>query len=230
MPPKAMKKCPECGVSVRLDKIEDHMKKLHHGIDRKGILTEEEKTTVQKRKKKAERNRMSRKEMSVYLVGLAVVIAVVIVIVVYNPSNPPSGPAPDFRLNDTEGSPFQLQSQHGHVVLLNLMDAKCSHCQLETRNVLVPLHSKYSANVMFISIDVQILGADTDATLRDFRNTNGATWRYFLDTDDVVKKYDVHATPTAYIIDRNGNIFFHREGETDYNTFVSQLEAALKGP
>jgi peroxiredoxin len=173
---------------------------------------------------------MSRKEMSVYLVGLAVVIAVVIVIVVYNPSNPPSGPAPDFRLNDTEGSPFQLQSQHGHVVLLNLMDAKCSHCQLETRNVLVPLYSKYSANVMFISVDVQILGTDTDATLKDFKNSNGATWRYFLDTDSVVTKYAVHATPTAYIIDRNGNIFFHREGETDYNTFVSQLEAALKGP
>ena len=229
MPSKAFKKCPECGVRVRLDKIEAHMKKLHPNIDRKQILTEEEKTTVQKGKKRVERSRMSRKEMSIYLIGLSVILVVVLVLVLYNPTNPPSGPAPDFTLKDTDGSGFHLQSERGRVILLNLMDAKCSHCQIETQNVLVPLYTKYSSNVLFISVDVQILGADTDATLRDFKNANGATWRYFLDTDNVAKKYDVHATPTVYIIDRSGNISFHREGQVDYNTLVSQLESALKG-
>lgn len=226
MPAKAKKRCPECGVSVRIDKIEDHMKKIHPDADRKGILTEEEKTKIVRQRKVAERRPISKKETSLYLVGLLIIVVVILFLVFYKP--PEITDAPDFTIKDTDGSTFHLREHGaGKVVFLNLMDTKCSHCQLETKNVLIPLYSKYASRVVFLSIDVQILGTGTIQEIQQFKTDNGATWRYFLDTDGVASKYQVSATPTTYIIDRNMKVFYHVEGESKLDTLSAKLDAVL---
>jgi len=231
MPAKAKKRCPECGASVRIDKLEDHMKKVHPKADRKGILTEEEKVEVEMKKKVVDRRPMSKKEMSFYLIGLIIIIVVVLIAVFNKPGETSliGKDAPDFTVTDTDSSTFHLKSEIGRVVLLSLMDAKCSHCQMDTKNTLVPLYAKYNSRVMFISVDVQILGADTDAALLSFKSSTGATWRFCLDTDGVQSKYNVGQTPTDCIIDTSGKVFSYHLGESNYNEMVSTLEKALNG-
>jgi len=229
MPAKAKKRCPECGATVRIDKLEDHMKKVHPNVDRHAVLTEEEKSGIERKKRSIDRRPISKKEASLYAIGLVVILVVVLVIVFYKPQNilQPGEPAPDFIVKDTNDATFHLASKQPSVILLNLMDAKCSHCQIETKNVLVNLYSKYSGRVVFVSIDVQILGPDTVATLKAFMAANGATWTYCLDTDNVKGKYKVEATPTTYIIDRDMKVFYHNSGTTTLETLTAKLDAAL---
>jgi len=226
-----MKICPECGVKVRLDKIENHMKKVHPQSRWKDVLTEEERESLIQKNKELERKPISKKEMALYISALIAVIVIVLVVVFYKPpsSVAPGKDAPDFIVKDTDGNTFHLQAERGRVILLNMMDTRCSHCERETRDVLVSLHSKYSSSVIFFSVDVQIMGPDTVSSILDFKSRTGATWRYALDTDKVREKYEIDATPTLFIIDRNGKIFFQHVGESDFNGVSAQLDKALGG-
>lgn len=184
---------------------------------------------MRKKRKTAERKPISRKEASIYLIALTVIVLAVLFLVFLKPEgNLKVGqPAPDFTVTDTDGATVHLYVQGGRIVFLNLMDAKCSFCQRDTKDTLVKLYAKYSGRVIFISIDVQIEGPDTVTVLKNFKTTYGATWQYCLDTDNIKNKYSVDSTPTNCIIDRNSKIFHISIGASTYDTLAAKLDAAL---
>ena len=131
--------------------------------------------------------------------------------------------APNFALADTDGNNFSLLDFRGKVVVLDLMATWCGPCVYEIPH-LKEVQQHYSDSVIILSISV---GGDSDQGLADFKNEQGATWRFAIDTDDVATKYGAVYIPKLVIIDKNGNIEFTNEGVTSSATLIEKIDGLL---
>lgn len=224
------KRCPECAAIVRIDRIEEHVARLHPKADRSRLLTEVEKKHVGKSKRASRARPITKRETGLYLVGIVIILIAVIALVLSGPSGLKVGDkAPDFTLKDTNGGTVSLSDHNGRVILLNLMDAKCGYCKEETKSVLVGLFNSYRSKVIFISVDIQILGTDSADTLNNFKTNTGAEWQYCLDVNSIVKnQYKVGGTPTNFIIDPSSMICYIDHGDATIKDLSEQLDKALE--
>ncbi len=133
------------------------------------------------------------------------------------------GNAPNFTLTDTDSNSFSLLDFSGKVVVLDLMATWCGPCVYEIPH-LKEVQQHYDNNVIILSISV---GGDSDQGLEDFKNEQGATWRFAIDTDDVATKYGAVYIPKLVIIDKNGNIEFTNEGVTSSATLIEKIDGLL---
>lgn len=227
------RRCPLCGASVKVENLKRHAARAHPGRKVDFGLTEEERERV--RAAPRPRLQLGRREKLVYPAAALAVIVVLVVVafVLLSPPSNPEGPAPDFVLPSDGGGSVHLADLRGEVILLDFMDTDCSHCQAETANVLVPLHTAYGNRVTFLSVVVGFIGEqDTMADVQTFKSTYGSTWTYLLDQDlDVAGPlYGVRSTPTTFILKADltiqGDPFI---GETAYTTLAGALETALGG-
>ncbi|HKZ98879.1 MAG TPA: TlpA disulfide reductase family protein [Thermoplasmata archaeon] len=227
-------KCPVCGVSVKAENVERHLRNQHpHApVDLRAVLSDEEIRRVEAAKK-AERPVLSRRGKQV--AGIAVVVlAVVIVLAILNPFGnvgPGIGQiAPDFTRPTSTGGTVTLSSFRGFPVLLEFMDVDCPACQNEV-TVLASVYADYSTRVRFLSVDVNLIGAeDTASRVETFRADHGSTWTYALDPDrSATRAYGITATPTTFILDRNGVVMqvFRGQAPGGYTTYAAALDAAL---
>jgi len=203
------KKCPVCGVSVKVENIARHVRDQHpHStVDPEHLLTKVERLDLER--ERAFRRPVLTRNGRRLILGSTVVLAVILLLVMANPfrgTGPSVGQtAPDFTVVASDGSSLRLSSLRGTAVLLEFMDPDCPACQHET-STLVSLHTNYGSSVRFLSIDVNFIGpADTDARINSFRSAYGATWSFALDTTHAITTaYAVDSTPTTYILDRAG--------------------------
>jgi len=171
------------------------------------------------------------------------IIIIIAVWVVYSISQPavPSSPttstqttgtvgALDFTLSAVSsagltGQTVTLSSFRGKVVLLEFMEPWCPHCQ-DMAPVLEKLYTQYGSNVVFISVAGPWQGAtaqDTAKFIRDY----GSSWSYVYDASgSVVSEFGVNATPTFFIIGKDGSIAARYEGEQSFETLAAGLSAA----
>lgn len=229
----ASKKCPVCGVSVKVENLERHVRNQHPRAEvaAEALLTTEEKQEVQKAKSAA-RPGITPKGVRLVAV-IAAVIAVVLVLAIWNPFAP-VGPgigqvAPDFSVRTTSGGTVTLSSYRGFPVVLEFMDPDCPACRNEAPT-LVSLYQNYSATTRFLSIDVDFVGvgSDDDAELIQYADGYGARWSFAIDTTkSIYRAYGVSATPTTFILDRAGVVkaILLPPGNT-YGDFVSALNQA----
>lgn len=227
------KKCPVCGVSVKVENVERHVRDQHpHAdLDRAHLLTDEERNVVGKTKA-AGTPVMTRSGRRLVLIS-AVFLAAVLVLVVVNPFRgvgPALGQiAPDFTVVTSVGNSLRLSSLRGMPVLLEFMDPDCPACQHEAPT-LVALYANYSGSIRLVSIDVDFVGAsDTNARINAFRTSYGASWSYALDTTHgIMNAFAVSSTPTTYILDRAGIVVavVHPPDNT-YAGYAALLNRAL---
>jgi peroxiredoxin len=230
MPKMERKRCPECGVAVRIDRIEGHVARLHPKADRKTLLTEVERREIVRDSKKSTRSKpITKKEAGLFFTGVIVIVVIVMFLALQQPGGlKVHDKAPDFTLKDTKGSTFCLGDHKGRVVLLNLMDAKCGYCQRDTSGVLVYVYKNYSSKVIFVSVDVQIEGQGTNEEIEMFKTNTGASWIYCLDVDGHVKdEYKVGGTPTTYVVDPSGVITYIDHGSASIGELSGELDKAL---
>jgi len=141
------------------------------------------------------------------------------------------GGAPDFTLpvvgpNGPTGQTVTLASFRGKVVLLEFMEPWCPHCQ-NMAPVLESIHSKYGANVTFISVAGPWNGA-TANDAANFIHNYGTSWVYAYDSSgNVFSNYGVNSTPTFFIVGRDGSIVSNFTGEQSSATLASALSAAV---
>jgi peroxiredoxin len=153
----------------------------------------------------------------------------------------PGGPAsvgvgdvvPDFELevvgpDGLTGETVKLSSFRGRVVFLEFMESWCSAC----RGVAPAVESirwDYEARgVVFLSVAGTHREANAESTAAFIREL-GTQWTYVLDSDNkVFSRYNVEATPTFFVIDRNGVIVSTFKGVTTSEVMTSALDAALE--
>jgi len=232
-PSMPTKKCPVCGVSVKVENLERHVRDQHpHAdVDREHVLTEDERRTLEKAQA-AGTAILTRGGRRLILIS-AILLAVVLVLVIANPFRgvgPAVGQfAPDFTVVTSDGNSLRLSSLRGTPVLLEFMDPDCPACQQEAPT-LVSLYANYTGSVRFVSIDVDSVGAsDTDARINAFRSSYGASWSYALDTTHRVRSaYAVSSTPTTYVLDTAGIVVgvVHPSDNT-YAGYAVLLDRAL---
>ena len=172
-----------------------------------------------------------------FLVPLVLVIAV-LGYVVTQPAGPASvgvgSIAPDFELqvvgpNGLTGETVKLSSFRGRVVFLEFMESWCHVCQ-EVAPAVESIRWDYEPRgVVFISVAGTHRGANAESTAA-FIKEYQTQWTYVLDSDNsVFSKYKIEATPTFFILDRNGVIVNTYKGVATTAVITSALDAALTG-
>jgi cytochrome oxidase Cu insertion factor (SCO1/SenC/PrrC family) len=129
--------------------------------------------------------------------------------------------APDFTLTDVDGKTFRLSDQEGKVVVLEFMRTTCPACVEESPR-LRQLRSQFGSEVVMAIISIDPAG-DTDSVLRDYRNQNLMGWTAIVDKAQVYQGYGIDATPTIFIIDRNGYIKYQHVGLTESSVLIGEV-------
>jgi peroxiredoxin len=232
----AMKKCPVCGVSVKVENLERHVKNQHpkEQVDLSEALTEEDRRTIKEQKTGGSSGltRGGRRLLvaATVVVAAVIVIAVLVSFTVPSPVNP-GNPAPNWTLTSTDGVTITLSAWRGAPVLIEFMDVDCPYCQQEAP-VLASIYPNYSGQgVHFVSIDINFEGqADTAARIASFQATYNTPWPYCLDPNGlngVAKAYGTSSTPTSFIINKDGTVNTKIVGAQPVSSFVSALNSAL---
>ena len=164
------------------------------------------------------------------IIGL--VILVVAIWAVYSFTQPPSPSttttstgttatgvpvAPDFTLpvvtqDGLTGQRISLSSFRGKVVLLEFMEPWCSVCQ-DMAPMLDRLYAQYEAqNVVFLAVAGPYNSATADDAAKFIRDY-GTAWTFVYDSSGTTfTTYGVPATPTFFLIAKNGSIDTRYEG------------------
>lgn len=226
------KTCPACGASVKLENLDRHLRRAHPGRGVEVDLSEEERDRA---RSAASRGPLlgSRERLLYPLLALVLVVVVVVGVVLTLPP-PPEAPetAPAFTLPSSEGEPVSLSAYAGSVIFLNFMDVDCSHCRMETADVLIDLHRDYGDRVVFLSVSVGFIGPPNSAQdVEVFRDTFGASWTFVLDDGSVATPlYGIESTPTNFVLRRDmsvqGEPFI---GASSYAALAARLDVALGG-
>jgi thiol-disulfide isomerase/thioredoxin len=167
---------------------------------------------------------------------IAVLIIAVVIWAAYSfsqPSQPQttttrSGEAPDFTLpavgpNGLTGQSVSLSSFRGKVVLLEFMVPSCSHCQ-NMAPLLEKLYQKYGPeNVVFLSVSGSWNGENANDAAGFIQNYR-SSWTYVYDSSNsVFNLYGVNATPTFFVISKDGRVVDSIQGEVAYDTLDADL-------
>jgi len=234
----AQKKCPVCGVSVKLENLERHLRNQHPraDVDLETALTEEERREATQAKTAARPTITAKGKQWIAIVSVAV--AAVLILVIWNPFGgvgPGVGQvAPNFTVATSTGATISLSDYRNSPVVLDLMDVDCGACQSEALDVLQFVYLNYSVRgVRFLSVSLidWTGGADTPATIEQFKADHGTNWVYGMDTTarTVRNAYQVQSTPTTFILDANGVITAKAVGRAPngYAWYAAALDALL---
>ena len=230
-----MKKCPVCGVSVKVENLERHVRNQHphETVDLDGVLTPAEQRVA--RRKSATRPAVTARGI-VVISAVLFVVALLFAVAVLNPfrgTGPGVGQyAPEFTVPSSSGGVVTLSTYRGTPVLLEFMDVDCGACEREASNVLRYVYENYSASVEFLSVSVDFVGqADTLERIDAFRTSHGTPWTYAHDRDRVAREaYGVSATPMAFFLDRNGIIVHSIRGSAPggIDAYAEWLDKAIR--
>lgn len=138
-------------------------------------------------------------------------------------------PAPHFALLDLDGNEVSIKDFYGKVVVLNLWATWCGPCiaELEEFN---EAWAKYKdlPDIEFVAVSI-----DSDRTkVPPFVEKNDYRFRILLSDGQIEEDYvGGEGIPQLYIIDREGNIRFHKRGfapEHFLEYLDWMIEAAMK--
>ncbi len=192
----------------------------------------------EKETRKSDRVRLSKAEK------IAIPIILIIAIWVVYSATQPSIPSQtttstgtshsgglDFTLpNVVTGQAVTLSSFRGKVVVLEFMEPWCPHCQ-EMAPIMENLYKQYGDKVVFISVAGPWNGPDgkpaSAADAVNFMNQYGSTWTYLYDSSGTVmnNEFGVTATPTTFIIGKDGSLLTSYQGQQSYDTLAAYLNS-----
>lgn len=138
--------------------------------------------------------------------------------------------APDFVLADLKGKSEKLSDYRGKIVVLNFWATWCPPCVAEMGE-LDRVYKKFEEDgqVVFFSINLTDGYRETKESVEEFLKRNGYTLRVFLDKgQEVAQKYNFQFIPSTFVLDRNGGIFEHREGQVTYDYLMDVTDSLKK--
>ena len=164
-----------------------------------------------------------------YAPMLIMIMALVVVILLMNQFRSQEGQsvgeqAPEFTLNDFEGTPVSLTDLRGKVVMLNFWSAACPPCREKMPTLQRIYEDLQARGFTILAINVNDRPQDALKYLTD----NGYTFPALRDADlSVARMYAVTGIPKTLMLDRNGMIRDVRLGPTDEATLRRLIEELL---
>jgi hypothetical protein len=200
--------CPVCGISVKVENVENHLRKVHPG---KKVDVEELDLPRVKKPRRAGQYPGSRawQKWAALVVVLVVVLAVVVFLVL-----PPEGEgedpnyAPNFEVNDVDGQHFSLNLNIGpRPILIEFFDSNEQDSK-DMAPEMTNLSAQYGSQLKIISLSWRI-----DLELKAFRDYYGADWIFAHAPQDIIDDYDVAEYPSYFLVDRSGIIRWQNTGK-----------------
>lgn len=138
----------------------------------------------------------------------------------------PGQPAPDFTLNQADGTPLTLSDLRGKVVVIDFWASWCKPCRASNPHM-KEFYAKYRDK------GVEVLGISNDSRLDDWKKAleeDQLPWLNVVDEFDnphstarVITMYAAPYLPTLVLIDRDGKIAAHNIGHDDLEAAVVEL-------
>ncbi|MGO3890720.1 MAG: peroxiredoxin family protein [Paenalcaligenes sp.] len=134
--------------------------------------------------------------------------------------------APDVTFHSLEGEDISMASLQGKVVLVKFWATDCTTCVAQ-----MPDTSQYARD--YADKGFEVIGVamkhDPEEYVRNFTSSRQLPFTVARDADGSIAKAfgDVRLTPTAFLIDKQGNILRRYVGNYDKQTFINTLEKAL---
>jgi peroxiredoxin len=134
-------------------------------------------------------------------------------------------PAPDFTLQDANGTPIKLSDYRGKAVLLNFWATWCGPCGLE-----IPWFTQFQQQ--YKSKGLEIVGVSMDEegwkAVKPYIAEHKINYRILLGNDSVTQLYGgVDSLPTTFIIGRDGKVSYVHVGLAGKNQYQSEIENVL---
>ena len=134
--------------------------------------------------------------------------------------------AAGFSLKNTDGKSVKLSDFKGKIVILDFWATWCPPCRKGIPD-LISLQKEYNGKVQVVGISVD---TETKADVPGFIKSYGINYPILYFTDEVVKAYGgIEGIPTAFIINRNGEIVDKHVGlvrKSVYTELIDKLLAA----
>lgn len=125
---------------------------------------------------------------------------------------PPDVPAPDVAFRDMAGSPHNLSTFRGQVVLLEFWASWCIPCRkgFPFLDDLQARHAKDGVKVLAVTLE------EDDDAVKGFLDAHPASFLVGRDPSGKAgEQMEVAAMPTTFLIDREGKIVSRYEGGTE---------------
>ncbi len=135
----------------------------------------------------------------------------------------------DFTVYDTDGNEIKLSDvvSEGKPIVINFWTTWCTYC-IQEMPEFNEVYSEYGDNVNFIMLDVNGGGNDNMEDALAYVEKNNFGFPIYFDTVlSATSAYGVTGFPTTVIIDKIGNIVYHRSGAMSKDNLISILEQIL---
>lgn len=140
--------------------------------------------------------------------------------------NPAVDKAPDFALKSFDGKTVKLSDYKGKVVIIDFWATWCPPCRKGIPD-LISIQNEYKNDVVIIGISL-----DGEKTIKDvpgFVKSYAINYPIVYGNEKVVNDYGgIEGIPTAFLVDKKGNIVDKHVGLVPKDTYVNKIKELLK--
>lgn len=162
--------------------------------------------------------------MKKILFGVIAAVAVAGVVVWQLPSDAQT--APEVTFTTLEGEQFTTQDLRGKVVLVKFWATSCVTCVAQMPDNIENYNKLKDRGYDTIAVAMQY---DPPNYVKNFADSRELPFKVVIDaTGDIARGFgDVKLTPTAFLLDKQGNIIRRYLGNYDKESFLATVNKAL---
>jgi peroxiredoxin len=137
--------------------------------------------------------------------------------------------APEVRFATLSGESLSTSDLRGKVVLVNFWATSCVSCVKEMPKM-VETYKKFAPRGY--DMIAVAMSYDHPNQVAQFAAARGLPFKVALDGDGAIAKSfgEIRATPTSFVIGRDGRILKHYLGEPDWSELHALLDQSLRDP
>ena len=169
---------------------------------------------------------MKKNVIVIIVLSLIVAVAIIGITITVPKANAMGNKADEYLAPDVAGVDIQtgkkvnIRNLKGKVVLINFWATWCPPCRKEIPDI-IKFREKYKAKFEVIGVSVDRDGIDG---VRHFVKNIGITYPVIMGTPDLVRSYGgIHAIPTSFLVDKDGDLVKKIVGFRNYEQFKEMI-------
>lgn len=208
--------CPVCGISVKVENVENHLRKVHPG---KEVDIEELDLPRVKKPKRVSTYPGSRAWQKWAALVVVLVVVAVVIFLMLPPEEEEPNYAPNFEVNDIDGKLFSLNLNIGpRPILIEFFDSNEQDSR-DMASVMTNLSANYGDRLKIVSLSWR-----SDLELIAFKSYYGADWTFARASQNVMDDYGVAQYPSYVLLDTSGIIRWEFTGKMFLEDMVSFID------